>query len=330
MRASARKEGTPELSFGFDHIEFLLLIAVALVVPYVASRRRLGALRVPTTTHGGPLGSFWGKSPILLQTAALVFVAIAAAGPKSELRSVEKKAEGIDAVIAIDASKSMDTKDVAPTRMHAAKSFAADIVRTRPDDRFAFVSFAGQAVTVSPLTADRQFLLQAIESETTDSAGTGTAIGSALALSVALLDGSESKSKIVLLISDGEDNTGSIPPELATRMAFTAGVRVYTIGVGSEGGAYLQAVDPAARQAKVFAGFNPKELSEISAATGGKYFFAGSAEAFSAIGAEINKLEKSEVLSSISLVRRTYAEWFVWAGLIFFAGSVITEKLFWI
>lgn len=319
------------MSFGFDHIELLLLLVIALVVPYVASRRRLGALRVPTAAYGGvPLGSIWGKSPILLQTAALVFVVIAAAGPKSELRSVEKKAEGIDAVIAIDASKSMDTKDVAPSRMHAAKSFAADIVRARPDDRFAFVSFAGQAVTVSPLTADRQFLLQAIESETTDSAGTGTAIGSALALSVALLDGSESKSKIVILISDGEDNTGSIPPELATRMAFTAAVRVYTIGVGSEGGAYLQAVDPAGRQAKVFAGFNPKELSEISAATGGKYFFAGSAEAFSAIGSEINKLEKSEVLSSISLVRRTYAEWFVWAGLICFACSVITEKLFWI
>lgn len=317
------------MSFSFAHTELLLLIAFALVVPYMASRRRKG-LRVPTPTHGGLLGSFWAKSPVWLETAALVFIAIAAAGPMTELRTTEKKAEGIDAVIALDASKSMDTKDIAPSRMHAAKAFASDIVRSRPDDRFAFVSFAGEAVTISPLTPDKQFLLDAIESEPTDTAGTGTAIGSALALSVALLDGSEAKSKIAILISDGENNAGTIPPDLATKMAFTAGVRVYTIGVGSAGGAYLQAKDPSGRSTEVFAGFNPKELSEISGATGGKYFFAGSAEAFSAIGTEINKLEKSEIISSISLVRHSYAEWFVWVGLACFAMSVIAEKLFWI
>lgn len=258
---------------------------------------------------------------------SLVFVAIAVAGPKSESRLVEKKTEGIDAVIAIDASKSMDTKDVPPSRMHAAKAFARDLVRSRPTDRFAFVSFAGEATAVSPLTTDVQFLVQAIESEPTDSIGSGTAIGSALALSVALLDVSEAKSRIIILISDGENNAGAIPLDLATRMALTGRIRVYTIGVGSEGGAYLSALAPDGSSAKVFAGFNPKELSRISTATGGKYFFAGSGQAFSEIATEINKLEKSEILSSISLIQHSWAEWFVWAGLLCFAFSIILEKL---
>ena len=204
--------------------------------------------------------------------------------------------EGVDIVLCIDVSGSMTAQDLTPNRLEAEKKVAINFVNKRQTDRIAVVIFSGESFTQCPLTTDHAVLISAIENIRNGLLEDGTAIGSGLGTSVDRLRESKSKSKVVILLTDGENNGGLIDPETAKEIAKAFKVKVYTIGVGTDGYAPMPvntAMGIVMQQGKV--SIDEKLLKEIATETGGKYFRAKDNEGLNGIYAEINQLEKSKV-----------------------------------
>ena len=251
-----------------------------------------GALRAPKTLR------YWLRHlPVVLRIAALALLIVALARPQGIEEHARTNTEGIDIVLAIDVSGSMLARDFRPDRITAAKEVAGDFIADRYGDRLGLVVFAGEAFTQSPLTTDQstlQTLLGRIRSGLIED---GTAIGNGLATAINRLRESEAKSKVIILLTDGVNNRGEIAPLTAAEIARAQGIRVYTIGVGTEGMAPYPAVDMFGNmtfvQQKVE--IDEKTLTEIAAQTGGRYFRATDKAKLKAIYDEINQLEKSKV-----------------------------------
>lgn len=234
--------------------------------------------------------------PFILRLLCLVFIIIALARP--QLRNVEQQAdgEGIDIVLCIDVSGSMTAQDFTPNRMEAAKKVAEDFVEKRLTDRIGIVIFSGESFTQCPLTTDKAVLKSSIESIRNGLLEDGTAIGDGLSTGVDRLRNSKSKSKVIILLTDGENNGGLIGPTNAKEIAKAFGIKVYTIGVGTEGMAPFPVRTPLGivmQQQKVT--IDEKLLKEIAGETGGQYFRAKDNAALAGIYNEIDGLEKSKV-----------------------------------
>jgi Ca-activated chloride channel family protein len=241
---------------------------------------------------------WWVKLPPILRALALGALGLAAAGPRFGGDTVEIKQEGIAIVITIDISSSMLAEDFAPSnRLEVAKRQAVGFIRGRSADRIGLVAFAGEALTQVPVTLDYPVIEQAVMDLKIGSLEDGTAIGSGLATAVNRLRRAPDKSKVILLLTDGENNKGLIDPRTAASTAAAFGIKVYTIGVGTIGEAPI----PTGRGLGGFryemlpVRIDEPLLQEIAQKTGGRYFRAKDSEALSRIFHQIDALEKTPI-----------------------------------
>jgi Ca-activated chloride channel homolog len=237
----------------------------------------------------------------LATVVGLVALAFAAARPFEVNSSIKRTGEGIDILIVLDVSESMDADDLEPSRIDSAKSVIRDFIHRRSNDRIGIVVFSGDAVTKCPLTRDYDFLLSQVEDIRLREMKQGTAIGMGLASGVARLRKSESKSKVILLLTDGDSNVGAINPITATQLAKQEGIKIYTIGMGKANRVVvpIYAYDMFGHKTQLVAQvpsyLNPELLQEISRLTGGKSFMARDSKALSKILQEIDQLEKTKI-----------------------------------
>jgi Ca-activated chloride channel family protein len=234
--------------------------------------------------------------PFVFRVLAISFVIIALARPQStnQLRNVTS--EGIDIIVSLDISGSMRAMDFKPNRLEAAKEVAIEFIKGRPNDRMGLVIFAAESFTQCPLTLDHNVLTNLFRDVQIGMLDDGTAIGMGLATAVNRIKDSDAKSKVVILLSDGENNRGQIAPLTAAEIARTFGVRVYTIGVGTIGMApypintvFGQSVQE--MEVKI----DESMLTEIAELTGGKYFRATDRQALEGIYQEIDAMEKNKI-----------------------------------
>jgi len=251
-----------------------------------------GVVRAPRTVR-----YYLRHLPFVLRAAAFALLVVALARPQDVEQNVRTNTEGIDIMLAIDVSGSMLARDFKPDRITAAKEVAGSFIADRYGDRIGLVAFAGEAFTQSPLTTDQstlQTLLARIRSGLIED---GTAIGNGLATAINRLRESDAKSKVIILLTDGVNNRGEIAPRTAAEIAKAQGIRVYTIGVGTEGMAPYPAMDMFGNITFVNqkVEIDEKTLTAISDMTGGQYFRATDKANLKAIYDEINQLEKSKV-----------------------------------
>ena len=258
-----------------------------------------GVVRAPRTVR-----YYLRHLPFALRAAAFALLVVALARPQDAEQNVRTNTQGIDIMLAIDVSGSMLARDFRPDRITAAKEVAGSFIADRYGDRIGLVAFAGEAFTQSPLTTDQstlQTLLARIRSGLIED---GTAIGNGLATAINRLRESDAKSKVIILLTDGVNNQGQIAPMTAAEIAKAQGIRVYTIGVGTEGMAPYPAIDMFGNLTFVNqkVEIDEKVLKAISDMTGGRYFRATDKEKLKAVYDEINQLEKSkiEVMEHIS------------------------------
>ena len=286
--------------FEYPKLLWLLAVPVLLLLHYLwmELRGRRPHLRVSTSApwlKGGtsPLAVI-RHLPFALREAALVLIIIAIARPRSSTEVEKIDTEGIDIVLAMDVSTSMLARDFKPDRISAAKDIAIEFIAQRPSDRMGIVVFAGESYTQCPLTTDRATLINLMKEVQTGLIEDGTAIGNGLATAVARMKDSDAKSRVVILLTDGVNNSGEVSPQTAAEIASTYGIRVYTIGVGANGMAPYPVMTPWGtdiQQMKVE--IDEKLLQGIADATGGRYFRATDNTKLSEIYAEINKMEKA-------------------------------------
>ena len=231
---------------------------------------------------------------------ALSSIIIALARPRTvDVSSQTKTTKGIDIVMAIDVSGSMLARDLKPNRMEALKKVAQGFIEARPNDRIGLVVYASEAYTKTPVTSDKAVVLQAMQSVKYDNVlQDGTGIGMGLSTAINRLKDSKAKSKIVILMTDGVNNAGFIEPETASDIAKEYGIKVYTIGIGTNGNAefpYAIAPDGTFLFKMMKVEIDEELLKSIAAKTGGKYFRATSNSKLASIYEAINKLEKTEI-----------------------------------
>ncbi|MBR4789089.1 MAG: VWA domain-containing protein, partial [Bacteroidales bacterium] len=231
--------------------------------------------------------------PMALFTAAMVLLVIALARPRSSSEVEKVNSEGIDIVFAMDVSTSMLARDFTPDRISAAKDIAVEFISQRPSDRMGIVVFAGESYTQCPLTTDRATLINLMKEVQTGLIEDGTAIGNGLATAVARMMDSDAPSRVVILLTDGVNNSGEIAPETAADIAATYNVRVYTIGVGANGEAPYPVMTPwGVEVRRVPVEIDEDLLRRIAETTGGEYFRATDNTKLSEIYSQINKMEK--------------------------------------
>ncbi len=320
------------MQFASPHMLYLLLLLIPMVGYYIYQMLRGGATLTISTVEGfrrapRTFRYYLRHLPFVLRCVAFSLLVVALARPQSTTQSRSINSEGIDIVMSIDISSSMLARDFKPDRISAAKQVAASFVSDRYGDRLALVAFAGEAFTLSPLTTDQgalQTLLAQLQSGVVED---GTAIGNGLATALNRLRESNAKSKVIILLTDGVNNRGEISPQTAAQIAKEMGVKVYTIGVGTEGVAPYPRVDPYGRivdyvDAKVE--IDEATLREISTITGGEYFRATDNDKLKAIYDQINTMEKSVVeVSERTLYSEEYLIWVVAALLLLMAEFLL-------
>lgn len=234
--------------------------------------------------------------PFALRCLAIALIIMALARPQSTNSWKNISTEGIDIVMTIDISDSMHAEDLKPNRLGAAIDVASKFIAGRPNDKMGLVVFAAESFTQCPLTTDHAVLLNLFKDITTIKLEPRTAIGMGLATAVSRLKDSDTKSKVVILLTDGENNAGEIDPRTAADLAKTFGIRVYTIGVGSFGQAPVPVQTVFGKKYQnVDVRIDEQLLQEISSATGGKYFRATDNSSLEGIYEEIDQMEKSKI-----------------------------------
>ena len=286
--------------FEDPHFLFLILAIPALVYVY-ARRRRSGAIRysdVESLRQSDVRRTGRRRHALFaLRVLALATLIVAFSRPQTGVTSETLSAEGIDIVLAIDVSSSMLAEDLEPNRLEAAKAVAAEFVEGRRNDRIGLVVFAGEAFTQVPLTLDYSVVTDLLGQIEVGMIEDGTAVGMGLATAVKRLQASDAKSQVVVLLTDGRNNTGEIGPVTAGQMAQALGVRVYTIGAGSQGMARVPIDDRVRgrRYVTVEVDIDEASLQEVAETTGGRYFRATNREGLGQIYEEIDALEKTEI-----------------------------------
>ena len=284
--------------FEYQRLLWLELLPLLLVFHYIYLewRQRAPHLRVssivPWKKSGATVFSVIRHLPFVLRTLALSMIILAIARPRSSGEIEKVESEGIDIMLAMDVSTSMLARDFTPDRLSAAKDIAIEFIAQRPYDRIGIVVFAGESFTQCPMTTDRATLINLMKEIQTDLIEDGTAIGNGLATAVARMKDSDAKSRVVILLTDGVNNSGEITPQMAAQIAMTYGVRVYTIGVGAKGLAPYPVMTPwGVDIQKIQVEIDEDLLKEIAQTTGGQYFRATDNTKLMEIYSEINKME---------------------------------------
>lgn len=295
----------------FTGIEFLnkeffwlfLLLPMAVLWYFFKRKQQTAALKM-SSVKGFKIGNaiLPKLRPLLflLRLAALSFLIVALARPRtSDETTKTKTTKGIDIVMAIDVSASMLAKDLLPNRLESLKKVASEFIQDRPNDRIGLVEYAGESYTKTPITSDKGVVLRSLRDikYNTIIEG-GTAIGMGLATSVNRLKDSKAKSKIIILLTDGVNNSGFIDPKIASELAVEYGIKVYTIGLGTNGMAlspYSILPNGSFQFRRIKVEIDETLLNEIADVTGGAYFRATDNKKLKEIYDEINKLEKTEI-----------------------------------
>jgi Ca-activated chloride channel family protein len=283
---------------------WLFLLLPLAILWYVFKQKQQTAELKMSSIKGFKVGSSLLPKlrPLLfvLRLAALSFLIVALARPRtSDETTKTKTTKGIDIVMAIDVSASMLAKDLLPNRLEALKNVASEFIKGRPNDRIGLVEYAGESYTKTPITSDKAIVLRSLRDikYNTIIEG-GTAIGMGLATSVNRLKDSKAKSKIIILLTDGVNNSGFIDPKIASELAVEYGIKVYTIGLGTNGMAlspYSILPNGKFQYRRVKVEIDEALLNEIADVTGGTYFRATDNKKLKEIYNEINKLEKTEI-----------------------------------
>jgi Ca-activated chloride channel homolog len=282
---------------------FWLLIIIPLMIAYYWWRNQQlqGTLGMSTTKSfaSAPKSYMYifRHYSIVLRCLAFIAIIAALARPQSALSWENETTEGIDIMIASDISGSMLSEDFKPNRLEAGKNIAIDFIKARPDDRIGLVIFSGESFTQCPLTIDHDVLINLFADIHNGMIDDGTAIGMGLATAINRLKDSEAKSKVIILLTDGVNNTGSIPPITAAEIARQFNIRVYTVGIGTNGSAPYPVKDQFGNThyQMIPVDVDEKTLTQIADITGGKYFRARNNNELTQIYQQIDKLEKVKI-----------------------------------
>jgi Ca-activated chloride channel homolog len=266
--------------------------------------------------------------PDLIYIVFIMLVLIALARPQQINEQVEQTAEGIDIVLVLDVSGSMELQDIKPSRLEAAKDVAINFIDGRVADRIGIVVFAGDAYSLSPLTTDYQLLRENIRSITYGMIpNDGTAIGSALAVAINRMRDSSSKTKVAILISDGENTAGSLDPMMAARLAFAHQIKLYTIGIGKDGLVPYE-VDASGKTLLVETQLDEKSLQDIAATSEGRFFRANTRDGLQDIFQYIDQYEKTEITEKRFRDARDYYQVYLKWALVLLVGWMGLKNTF--
>lgn len=293
----------PHLEFANPHLLWLLLLIIPYVGWQVWKRSKMNA--TITLSTSAPLENLpktlryrLRHLPLIFRCLAFAFAILAIARPQSSFHRQNVETEGIDIVMALDVSGSMQMMDFKPTRLEACKAIAAEFVDKRPDDRIGLVLYAGEAFTQCPPTTDHASFKNLLAQAKMGALEDGTAIGDGLGTALNRLRDSEAKSKVVILLSDGVNNTGYLDPRSTATMAKELGIKVYTISCGTNGKMASIKI-PGYGVQQVRTEIDEKLLKDIAALTGGKYFVATNKDKLRSIYSEIDKMEKTIINEEI-------------------------------
>jgi Ca-activated chloride channel family protein len=304
------------IEFAYPWLLLLLALIPVLIIWYIVNNSRSQGSMMISSIKQFPSRRSWKiilrHIPFVLRLLSFACITVALARPQTRNDEELVSGEGVDIVLCIDVSGSMLAQDFSPNRLEAAKEVAANFVDSRPTDRIGLVIFSGESFTQCPVTTDKTILKAQIYNVQSGLLEDGTAIGSGLATSVDRLKSSKSKSKVVILLTDGENNGGMIDPSTAKEIAKSVGVKVYTIGVGTEGTAPVPVQTPGGIvMQREQVNIDEKLLTQIASETGGKYFRAKDNVTLKSIYSEIDKLEKSRI--EVTALRRFNEKFFPFA-----------------
>jgi len=305
-----------------EPLAFLLLLAIPLLIYFHFSNNRGGSIKfssIESLKSISPSWTKWGREGLLLlRCLVIVLIALAMARPQKGVEESKLVSEGIDIVLAIDISGSMQAEDFQiggerHNRLNVVKDVVQDFIKGRQNDRIGIVVFAGRPYTLCPLTLDYGWLLRNLDRAQIGMLEDGTAIGSAIATGLNRLRESNAKSKVLILLTDGRNNTGRISPETATNIAKTVKVKIYTIGAGTKGMAPFPRLDLFGNKVyqPVKIEIDDESLTKIAQETGGKYFRATDTARLRDIYGEIDKMEKTEIETPEYLEYREFYPYFL-------------------
>jgi Ca-activated chloride channel family protein len=327
--------------FGSPWWLLLAVVVVARVVLHIRDRRqRFGAFTLSSLSLVAPktsLRAYFAGLPFLLECIATLAMIVALARPQRVTRLATNERFGIDIVIALDASGSMAAEDFRPrNRFAVAKELIGDFIAKRQDDRIGIVTFGVRAATRVPITYDRDIALAILEKAEIGENGDGTAIGHAIATAVNRLRTAKTRSRVIVLVTDGVNNSGSIEPVTASQLAAKFGIKIYAIGVGSKGPVPI----PVKRQDRmtgeivttyqlVSADLDEQSLMTIARTTGGEYFRATDAQTMAQILERINTLEKTRMTGPKNEKIDELYTTPLSAGLAMFALAMLSGETIW-
>jgi Ca-activated chloride channel family protein len=313
----------------------LALPVVLALMHLLRARKRTPRIPLPTLTalSSGPLDprALLRPLPRALGLAGIAVLVLAMARPQSRDSWQDVQREGIDIIIALDVSVSMLAKDLRPDRLQASKRVGIEFIEGRPNDRIGLVVYEGEAFTQCPLTTDHRVLKDLMNSTRSGLLDGGTAVGMGLATALSRLRESEAKSKVVILLTDGVNNVGTVQPADAAQIAEGLGIRVYTIGVGTRGKALMPVTRYANGQFRydyVDVDLDEPMLKQVAATTGGQYFRATDERKLREIYQEIDRLEKTRMkVTEYSQRHDEYYPYAVLGGGLLLLGLVLDKSL---
>jgi len=323
------------ISFKNPEFFYLLLLLLPMIAWYIWKQKSLGAsiqfssdmgfARIPKSWK-----YYFRHSVFVLQILSLSMLIVALARPQSSNSWSNVTTKGIDIVIALDISSSMMAMDFKPNRIEAAKDIAIQFISGRANDRFGLVIFSGESFTQCPLTTDRATVINLFNGIESGMIEDGTAIGNGLATAVSRLKDSKAISKVIILLTDGENNRGEIAPVTAAELAKTFGIRVYTVGIGTIGMAPYPVQTPYGVQVQdMKVDIDEVTLQKIATTTDGKYFRATNNNKLAEIYQEIDKLEKSKIdVKEYSKKQEEYLNYALVGGLVLMLGMFLKTTIF--
>ncbi len=317
------------IEFAYPGYFYLLGLLVPYIAYYIWKQKDISATVQISATEGlekyaRPFKHYLRHILYGLRILALILIIVALARPQSKNTWQDITSEGIDIVMAIDVSTSMLAEDFSPNRLEASKNMAAEFINGRPNDRIGLVVFSGESFTQCPLTTDHAVLLNLFKDVKSGLIEDGTAIGLGIANSINRLKESKSKSKVIILLTDGVNNSGELAPVTAAEIAKTYGIRVYTIGVGTMGKARYPYQTPFGVQYDyIDVEIDEDVLGQIADMTGGQYFRATDNSKLREIYSEIDQMEKSKI--EVKEYSKKKEEFYLFA--LAAAGAFILELL---
>lgn len=309
------------MTFRYPLLLLCLLVLIPLIIWYIYKHRNANAyLEVSTTAPFDEFGTTWKVYAIhalfVLRLLAIAALIVALARPQLKEGFTSSTVEGTDICIALDASGSMTATDITPSRFEAAKRVASSFINSRENDNMALVEFSGESLSLLPLTNDRTTLLQVLNNIQPGTLADGTAIGDGLTSAINRIVSGQAKSKSIILLTDGSNNAGTVAPLTATEIARQKGIRIYTIGLGTNGSITIR--DPFGFPTTITTEIDEELLEKMAQQTGGKYFRATNRHMLEDVFAEIDTLEKTRMdVEHHTRTQECFMPW-LWAALLLF------------